>query len=157
MQNLTIQVEPRKVQNPVQMKLNLPQDLPTREHQHRKSFTNKGSSNIYFMKAKSTDIRNYQHSARGVNSSIDTNARGKDTQRDSNEITPHNQRRKVKPGKDPQYPHFAGNSWLSVVLKGQYPPTRCNMGYAADQQYMYIFGGQDLNSGILDSIWRINL
>ena len=31
------------------------------------------------------------------------------------------------------------------------------MAYAADSQYMYIFGGQDLNKGLFNNLWRINL
>ena len=31
------------------------------------------------------------------------------------------------------------------------------MGYAADSQYLYIFGGQDLNKGLFNDLWRINL
>ena len=59
--------------------------------------------------------------------------------------------------KDPTYPYFQGKSWMNAVLKGELPETRCNMGYAADNQYLYILGGQDLNKGIYSDLWRLNL
>ena len=31
------------------------------------------------------------------------------------------------------------------------------MGYATDSMYFYILGGQDLNKGLFNTIWRINL
>ena len=58
---------------------------------------------------------------------------------------------------DPNYAHFPGDSWLQVVCKGQLPPSRCNMGYAIAAQYLYILGGQDLNKGLYNSCWRINM
>ena len=31
------------------------------------------------------------------------------------------------------------------------------MGYAISGSWMYILGGQDLNKGLYNSLWRINL
>ena len=31
------------------------------------------------------------------------------------------------------------------------------MGSASDGQYLYILGGQDLNHGLYNSLWRINI
>ena len=66
-------------------------------------------------------------------------------------------RKKLKGSKDPTHAYFMGMSWISVILKGQVPESRCNMGYAEDGHYFYILGGQDLNYGLYNSLWRINL
>ena len=58
---------------------------------------------------------------------------------------------------EPSYAHFPGDSWLQVLCKGELPPSRCNMGYVVAGQYFYILGGQDLNKGLYNSCWRINL
>ena len=31
------------------------------------------------------------------------------------------------------------------------------MGHVSDGQYLYILGGQDLNHGLYNSLWRINI
>ena len=31
------------------------------------------------------------------------------------------------------------------------------MGYATDGQYFYVYGGQDLNKGFFDELWRLNM
>ena len=70
----------------------------------------------------------------------------------------HHMRKKAKSGiKEPNFAHFPGDSWLQVVCKGELPPSRYNMGYAVANQYLYILGGQDLNKGLYNSCWRINL
>ena len=46
---------------------------------------------------------------------------------------------------------------MSAILKGERPESRCNMGFASDSQFLYILGGQDLNRGIYNDLWRLNL
>lgn len=66
-------------------------------------------------------------------------------------------RKKLKASRDPKLAHFMGMGWISVILKGQMPESRCNMGYCTDGIYFYILGGQDLNTGLKSSLWRINM
>ena len=66
-------------------------------------------------------------------------------------------RKSKKSQADPTLAHFAGKSWISVVLKGQLPKPRCNMGFTTDAHHFYILGGQDLNCGLYSSLWKINL
>lgn len=46
---------------------------------------------------------------------------------------------------------------MNAILKGELPESRCNMGFASDSQFLYILGGQDLNKGIYNDLWRLNL
>lgn len=66
-------------------------------------------------------------------------------------------RKKSRLSKDPGFAHFQGMGWLSVILKGPLPEKRANMGYCADSHYFYILGGQDLNKGLFNTLWRISL
>ena len=89
-----------------------------------------------------------------VTSSYETSNPG-DVASPTNSVT--SPRKRSKKDKDPYLEHFYGNYWTQVILRGQLPQNRCNMGYAADNQYFYIMGGQDLNVGIHDSVWRISM
>ena len=66
-------------------------------------------------------------------------------------------KRKTRHTRDPSFSYFPGNGWLQVFLKGLLPDGRANMGYCVDSQYFYILGGQDLNKGIFNTLYRINL
>lgn len=50
------------------------------------------------------------------------------------------------------------SAWNKVQVTGYLPERRSNMaGCVADDGYLYIYGGQDLKEGLLNSLWRINL
>ena len=88
------------------------------------------------MQAAARPTMNREQNLSQVNSSQETN-KGIE----SSSMLGGLRQKKSKTQKEPNFCHFPGQNWIQVVLRGQLPPSRCNMGYAASGSWLYILGG----------------